>query len=57
MGINVNRIISFTFGLGGAPSRRGRLMYQQVIGTTRYDLGFRFGLIAFTPPCSAASAT
>jgi branched-chain amino acid transport system permease protein len=23
-------------------------MYQQVIGTTRYDLGFQFGLIAFT---------
>ena len=48
MGINVNRIISFTFGLGGALAGAAGLMYQQVIGTTRYDLGFQFGLIAFT---------
>jgi len=48
MGINVNRIISFTFGLGGALAGATGLMYQQVIGTTRYDLGFYFGLIAFT---------
>jgi|RhiMetdeSRZDD1v2_1073273.scaffolds.fasta_scaffold517921_2 branched-chain amino acid transport system permease protein len=48
MGINVNRIISFTFGLGGALAGAAGLMYQQVIGTTRYDLGFGFGLIAFT---------
>jgi branched-chain amino acid transport system permease protein len=48
MGINVNRIISFTFGMGGALAGAAGLMYQQVIGTTRYDLGFTFGLIAFT---------
>jgi branched-chain amino acid transport system permease protein len=48
MGINVNRIISFTFGMGGALAGAAGLMYEQVIGTTRYDLGFQFGLIAFT---------
>jgi branched-chain amino acid transport system permease protein len=48
MGINVNRIISFTFALGGALAGAAGLMYQQVIGTTRFDLGFNFGLIAFT---------
>ncbi len=48
MGINVNRIISFTFALGGALAGAAGLMYQQVIGTTRFDLGFQFGLIAFT---------
>jgi branched-chain amino acid transport system permease protein len=48
MGIDVNRIISFTFLLGGALAGAAGLMYQQVIGTTRYDLGFQFGLIAFT---------
>jgi branched-chain amino acid transport system permease protein len=48
MGINVNRIISFTFALGGALAGAAGLMYQQVIGTTRYDAGFQLGLFAFT---------
>ncbi len=47
MGINVNRIISFTFLLGGSLAGAAGLVYQQAIGTTRYDLGFQFGLIAF----------
>lgn len=48
MGINVNRTISFTFGIGGALAGAAGLMYQQVIGTTAYNLGFQLGLIAFT---------
>jgi branched-chain amino acid transport system permease protein len=48
MGVNVNRIISFTFGIGGALAGIAGLMYQQVIGTTRYDLGLQLGLMAFT---------
>jgi branched-chain amino acid transport system permease protein len=48
MGINVNRIISFTFAVGGALAGIAGLMYQQTIGTTRYDLGFKLGLVAFT---------
>jgi branched-chain amino acid transport system permease protein len=48
MGISVNRIISFTFALGGALAGAAGLMWQQVVGTTRFDLGFRIGLIAFT---------
>ncbi len=48
MGINVDRTISFTFGLGGALAGAAGLMYQQVIGTTAYNLGFQLGLIAFT---------
>ncbi|HEV2784301.1 MAG TPA: branched-chain amino acid ABC transporter permease [Actinophytocola sp.] len=48
MGINVNRTISFTFLLGGALAGAAGVMYQQVIGTTRFDLGFQLGLIAFT---------
>lgn len=48
MGINVNRTISFTFALGGALAGAAGVMYQQVIGTTNYTLGYQLGLIAFT---------
>lgn len=48
MGINVDRTIAFTFGLGGALAGAAGLMYQQVVGTTAYNLGFQLGLIAFT---------
>jgi branched-chain amino acid transport system permease protein len=48
MGVNVNRIISFTFALGGGLAGAAGLLYEQVIGTTVYNLGFQFGLIAFT---------
>jgi branched-chain amino acid transport system permease protein len=48
MGINVNRTISFTFLIGGALAGAAGLMYQQVIGTTAYNLGYQLGLIAFT---------
>ncbi|HEU5470948.1 MAG TPA: branched-chain amino acid ABC transporter permease [Actinophytocola sp.] len=47
-GVNVNRTISFTFLIGGALAGAAGVMYQQVIGTTRFDLGFHLGLIAFT---------
>ncbi|HKS44873.1 MAG TPA: branched-chain amino acid ABC transporter permease [Amycolatopsis sp.] len=48
MGINVNRTISFTFMLGGAMAGAAGVMYQQVVGTTAYNLGYQMGLIAFT---------
>ena len=48
MGINVDRTISFTFAIGGALAGAAGLMYQQVVGTTNYTLGYQLGLIAFT---------
>jgi branched-chain amino acid transport system permease protein len=48
MGINVDRVISFTFALGGALAGAAGTLFVQVNGQTRYDAGFRLGLIAFT---------
>ncbi|HEY7627049.1 MAG TPA: branched-chain amino acid ABC transporter permease, partial [Ilumatobacteraceae bacterium] len=48
MGINVDKMIAYVFALGGALAGAAGTMYVQVIGTTRYDAGFRLGLIAFT---------
>ncbi len=48
MGINVDRVISFTFALGGALAGAAGTLFVQVNQQTRYDAGFRLGLIAFT---------
>ncbi len=48
MGINVDRMISYTFALGGAMAGAAGTLFVQVNGQTRYDAGFRLGLIAFT---------
>ena len=48
MGIDVNRVIAFTFALGGAMAGAAGVMTVQVNGQTRYDAGFQLGLIAFT---------
>jgi branched-chain amino acid transport system permease protein len=48
MGINVDRTISFTFALGGALAGAAGTIYALYIGTSKFDLGFRLGLFAFT---------
>jgi branched-chain amino acid transport system permease protein len=48
MGINVDRVIAYTFALGGALAGAAGTLVTQVDESTRYDVGFRLGLIAFT---------
>jgi branched-chain amino acid transport system permease protein len=48
MGINVDKMISYVFILGGALAGAAGTLLVQVNSQTRYDAGFRLGLIAFT---------
>ncbi len=48
MGIDVDRAISFAFGLGGALAGVGGFVYLVYFTQARFDLGFRIGLFAFT---------
>ena len=48
MGIDVNRTIAFTFGLGGVLAGAAGMLFIMYQTTTRYDLGFQLGLFAFT---------
>jgi branched-chain amino acid transport system permease protein len=48
MGINLNRVISATFLIGGLVTGAAAFFYMQVYETTVFNVGFNLGLAAFT---------
>ena len=48
MGVNVNRVISFTFLIGGILAGLGSAFYMVFYETTKSNVGFLIGISAFT---------
>ena len=48
MGINLNRVISLTFFIGGLTTGAAAFFYTTVYETTQFNVGFNLGLAAFT---------
>jgi len=48
MGVNINRIVSATFAIGGAMAGVAAALYVMRFEETRYDVGFLLGIKAFT---------
>ena len=48
MGINLNRVISATFLIGGMMTGAAAFLYETVYENTKYNVGFSIGLAAFT---------
>jgi branched-chain amino acid transport system permease protein len=48
MGINLNRVISATFFIGGITTGAAAFLYETVYENTKYNVGFNIGLAAFT---------
>ncbi len=48
MGINVDRVVSATFAIGGALAGIAAVVYGLTINTVGYQIGFQTGLFAFT---------
>ncbi|KJS10826.1 MAG: ABC transporter permease [Peptococcaceae bacterium BRH_c8a] len=48
MGVNVNRIISYTFAIGSSLAAAGGVLVGIYFGVVKYNMGFMVGLKAFT---------
>lgn len=48
MGINLNKVVSLTFFIGGITTGAAAFFYTTVYETTQFNVGFNLGLAAFT---------
>lgn len=48
MGVNIDRVVTLTFLLGGAMAGVAAVLHSVRLETTRYDIGFLLGIKAFT---------
>jgi branched-chain amino acid transport system permease protein len=48
MGVNIDRIVTATFAIGGAMAGVAAALYMIRFEETRYDVGFLLGIKAFT---------
>ena len=48
MGINLNRVVSLTFFIGGLTTGAAAFFYTTVYETTQFNVGFNLGLATFT---------
>ena len=48
MGVNLNRVITITFAIGGLATGAAALFYTTVYEITKFDVGFTMGMAAFT---------
>jgi len=48
MGVNLNRVITITFAIGGLATGAASFFYTTVYEITKFDVGFTMGMAAFT---------
>jgi branched-chain amino acid transport system permease protein len=48
MGVNIDRVVLYTFLLGGIMAGAAAVLHSLMFPVTRYDVGFIFGIKAFT---------
>lgn len=48
MGVNLNRVITITFAIGGLATGAAAFFYTTVYEITKFDVGFTMGMAAFT---------
>jgi branched-chain amino acid transport system permease protein len=48
MGINLNRVVTLTFAIGGLTTGAAAFFYTTIYENTQFNVGFNLGIAAFT---------